>query len=113
MGDRERRIRDEAYLIWVDAGRPEGDGQGYWLEAEKAVAATRKGETGPARRACDETWRLGAHRGEERWQRRGRRSRRKIQGRDRKVGADERRRRRGHAGPRAEDAAAPAARPRG
>ena len=37
MGDRERRIRDEAYRIWVEDGRPDGDDQRYWYAAERAI----------------------------------------------------------------------------
>ncbi len=40
MGDRETRIRDEAYRIWVEAGRPDGDDHRYWYEAEKRVDAS-------------------------------------------------------------------------
>lgn len=38
MGDREQRIRDEAYLLWVDAGRPEGEAKKHWYEAEKRLS---------------------------------------------------------------------------
>lgn len=31
----EDAIRHRAYLNWVAAGRPEGDGVDFWLEAEK------------------------------------------------------------------------------
>ncbi|MDR4308318.1 DUF2934 domain-containing protein [Chelatococcus sambhunathii] len=42
MGERETRIRDEAYRIWVEAGRPDGDDHRYWYEAEKRVDASDK-----------------------------------------------------------------------
>lgn len=39
MSDRERRVRDEAYRIWDEAGRPEGEGHKHWREAERRIAA--------------------------------------------------------------------------
>jgi len=51
MGDREQRIRDEAYLLWVDAGRPEGEAKKHWYEAEQRLAvekAVAGGEKPPA-----------------------------------------------------------------
>ena len=39
MSDRDRRIQDEAYRIWDEAGRPEGKGDEHWYEAEKRIAA--------------------------------------------------------------------------
>lgn len=40
MSDRDRRIRDEAYRIWVEAGRPEGGEQDHWLEAERRIGVS-------------------------------------------------------------------------
>ncbi|MFC7053483.1 DUF2934 domain-containing protein [Hansschlegelia quercus] len=37
MTDREKKIRDEAYRLWHEAGRPEGQDDKHWLEAEKAI----------------------------------------------------------------------------
>lgn len=31
----EQAIREQAYLLWEQAGKPEGDGTDFWLEAEK------------------------------------------------------------------------------
>lgn len=45
MGDRDTRIRDEAYRIWVEAGRPGGAEQEHWLEAERRVCASERDET--------------------------------------------------------------------
>lgn len=39
MGDRERQVRDEAYRLWDEAGRPEGRDDEHWFEAEKRVGA--------------------------------------------------------------------------
>lgn len=39
MSDRERRIKDEAYRLWDEAGRPEGRGDEHWYEAERRIAA--------------------------------------------------------------------------
>lgn len=51
MDDRERRIRDEAYLLWVDAGRPDGEASSHWLEAEKRLEAEEAAGGAPARPA--------------------------------------------------------------
>jgi len=34
---KEAEIRELAYQKWEQAGRPEGDGKNFWLEAEKEV----------------------------------------------------------------------------
>ena len=31
----EDMVREKAYLLWEEAGRPEGDGVHFWLMAEK------------------------------------------------------------------------------
>lgn len=50
MTDRERRIRDLAYQIWEENGRPEGEGERHWSEAERRYAA-EGGSTSPAKGA--------------------------------------------------------------
>lgn len=35
--DREQRIRDRAYQIWEDQGRPEGGHEQHWLQAEREI----------------------------------------------------------------------------
>jgi hypothetical protein len=40
---REARVRDEAYRLWEEAGRPQGDGVEFWLKAEHALGP-REGE---------------------------------------------------------------------
>jgi Protein of unknown function (DUF2934) len=37
MEDREYRIRDRAYLIWVQEGCPDGAAERHWLMAEEIV----------------------------------------------------------------------------
>ena len=39
----EQRIRERAYQIWEEAGRPEGKAAEHWRQAEADVAA-REGE---------------------------------------------------------------------
>lgn len=34
---REDLIRERAYFLWEEAGRPEGDGIDFWVEAEKQI----------------------------------------------------------------------------
>lgn len=37
--DVERRIRDRAYAIWLEEGRPHGRESDHWLQAERAILA--------------------------------------------------------------------------
>jgi hypothetical protein len=37
----EELIRARAYYLWEQAGRPEGDGVQFWLEAEKELSNPR------------------------------------------------------------------------
>lgn len=37
--DVEQRIRDRAYAIWLDEGRPHGRDADHWLQAERAIRA--------------------------------------------------------------------------
>lgn len=39
MTNRERRVRDLAYQIWEEDGRPEGAESRHWSEAERRYAA--------------------------------------------------------------------------
>ena len=36
----EQRIRERAYQIWEEAGRPEGKAVEHWLQAEAEIAAS-------------------------------------------------------------------------
>ena len=35
----EERVRTRAYELWDAAGRPDGDGQGFWYQAERELRA--------------------------------------------------------------------------
>ena len=39
---REHRIRERAYAIWEEEGRPEGKDREYWLRAEAEIAAEER-----------------------------------------------------------------------
>jgi len=36
----EDEIREKAYTLWEEAGRPEGDGLEFWVKAERELAAS-------------------------------------------------------------------------
>ncbi len=44
MTDREQRIRDTAYFLWLEEGSPEGRAERHWLEAEGMVSAEPEDE---------------------------------------------------------------------
>ena len=35
--DRESRIRERAYALWEEAGRPEGEHDAHWTAAEREI----------------------------------------------------------------------------
>jgi hypothetical protein len=37
--DRERRIRERAYRLWEEEGRPGGRAEAHWREAQRQIAA--------------------------------------------------------------------------
>jgi len=37
----ENQVRARAYALWEEAGRPEGDGTQFWLEAEQELSNGR------------------------------------------------------------------------
>jgi hypothetical protein len=37
MSDREDRIREIAYFLWLDEGRPDGEAERHWSDAEAMV----------------------------------------------------------------------------
>lgn len=49
MDDLEQRIRDRAYRIWVEEGRPEGRANAHWEMARELIAieANQKDATKP------------------------------------------------------------------
>jgi hypothetical protein len=44
------RIREIAYQLWIEAGRPEGAAEANWFEAERLAAGERDAPR-PARKA--------------------------------------------------------------
>jgi hypothetical protein len=53
MADREDRIRELAYLLWLEEGYPEGQAERHWLKAETLIeseppAKTRRKRGAPA-----------------------------------------------------------------
>lgn len=38
----EDSVREKAYLLWEEAGKPEGDGSEFWFEAEKQLQILEK-----------------------------------------------------------------------
>jgi hypothetical protein len=44
--EHEERIRQRAYALWEDAGRPEGDHDRHWHEARRQIAG-EDGKKGP------------------------------------------------------------------
>jgi Protein of unknown function (DUF2934) len=49
--DRDQRVRERAYFIWIEDGRPSGHDQEHWRIAEDEIAieedALKPGERGP------------------------------------------------------------------
>ena len=47
----EAKIRETAYLLWLDEGRPEGRDQEHWMKAIEALtpAAPKKARQAPAK----------------------------------------------------------------
>lgn len=43
MSDIEQRIRERAYLLWEQAGRPEGRGEAFWFAAQADLAGEAEG----------------------------------------------------------------------
>lgn len=46
MENREQVIRDHAYRIWEQEGRPEGRQQEHWVQAERELEARRMDDAG-------------------------------------------------------------------
>ena len=42
--ERDRRIRDRAYALWVEDGRPEGRSDEHWLRAEREAGESEAPE---------------------------------------------------------------------
>ena len=37
--DREQRIRERAYQLWEEGGRPDGEASNHWYRASEAIAS--------------------------------------------------------------------------
>lgn len=44
MQDMEQAIRERAYHMWNDAGRPEGHADGFWLSAQRELLSQSLGQ---------------------------------------------------------------------
>jgi hypothetical protein len=47
MSDREAKIRERAYQLWIEQGQPEGRSDQHWEEARRLVDAEGGDEAGP------------------------------------------------------------------
>ncbi len=52
----EQRIREAAYVAWVRAGRPTGDGVQFWLEAEREFLRQEKSSDAAVEEASEESF---------------------------------------------------------
>jgi hypothetical protein len=50
MTDREDRIRQRAYEIWEQEGRPQGEDMRHWLQAFQEISASVDADSQPARK---------------------------------------------------------------
>lgn len=50
MADREDRIRQRAYQIWEQEGRPQGEDMRHWLQAFQEISASVDADSQPARK---------------------------------------------------------------
>jgi Protein of unknown function (DUF2934) len=53
--DKEQQIREMAYHLWVDEGRPHGRHEEHWRQASKLVAQGANGPAAPKRAAAKRT----------------------------------------------------------
>ena len=54
-GKWRQKVRERAYAIWEQEGRPEGQAERHWLEAEAAVRAA-EGRSGAGRTPHQHAW---------------------------------------------------------
>jgi hypothetical protein len=60
MDDRERRIREDAYTLWENEGRPDGQAERHWriaksqLEAQEAVIRPQDAPMAPSQKGAGE-----------------------------------------------------------
>jgi hypothetical protein len=43
MPNMEQEIRERAYHMWMEAGRPEGNADGFWIAAQREVLVASLG----------------------------------------------------------------------
>ncbi|KQT79142.1 hypothetical protein ASG54_08825 [Aureimonas sp. Leaf460] len=48
--DRDEEVRDRAYLLWEEAGRPSGREHEFWAQASREIEGVDAPEQGPERR---------------------------------------------------------------
>jgi hypothetical protein len=48
MQNLDQAIRERAYHLWIAAGRPEGNSDAYWLDAQHELLATSVAVSKPA-----------------------------------------------------------------
>jgi len=60
ISELDARIRERAYSIWEENGRPEGEERQHWEQAMREVLASGRGETAKAARAAQPTKSAGA-----------------------------------------------------
>lgn len=51
-GDGKVRVRERAYEIWLQSGRPEGAAESHWLQAEREVSGTAARPGTPVRKSA-------------------------------------------------------------
>ena len=51
MSEYEKQVRDIAYRLWLEEGRPLGHAERHWTEAERIAAQTAKGAAEQDKRA--------------------------------------------------------------
>lgn len=48
--DRDEEVRDRAYLLWVEAGRPNGREHEFWAQASREIEGDDSPANDPSRR---------------------------------------------------------------
>lgn len=56
MDDRDQKVREYAYKIWEDEGRPDGNHEDHWRRAEQQHDVSEQEAT----EETDENWRVEA-----------------------------------------------------
>jgi Protein of unknown function (DUF2934) len=53
MDDREQRVREIAYFLWIEDGRPDGEADRHWRTAEEGLDLDDAGAREPAAEAAE------------------------------------------------------------